>query len=246
MIEITSRLGGEVLRRVDADTLAQADLADAHLRAADLRAANLAGARLIAADVSDALLMGANLAGANMQRVLLYDTNLTAATLTGARLEEADLREAWLKGADLTGASLRNARLDNADFTEAVLTNVDVTGATYNGGTQWPADFDAQAHGAQLRAQAPFPEHRLRAEEESAEDADVSDNDAPRTKLGGEPDWIQPRDETPDCETCGQPMVLVAQVGWSDRGPDLIADLGMLYFFTCRDCFGSRVVDQHY
>src|SRR5262249_40490081 len=74
MMTICERKTGRILHRVDAHTLAGADLAGAHLRRANLQ--------------------GANLARANLQR----------AYLRGADLSAANLRRANLRGADLRGA----------------------------------------------------------------------------------------------------------------------------------------------
>jgi Pentapeptide repeats (8 copies) len=82
MIEIRHRKTRRLLRQVEADTLAGADLSGAQLSDADLRGQDL---------------RGANLAGAC----------LASADLRGADLRGADLRDANLCGADLRGADLR-------------------------------------------------------------------------------------------------------------------------------------------
>lgn len=76
MIEIRHKKTGKILLRVEADTLARADLQGADLRGADLvdddlgssnlRDADLRGADLRGADLSGASLHGANLRGANL------------------------------------------------------------------------------------------------------------------------------------------------------------------------------------
>ncbi len=104
MIEIKHRFTGAVLRTVDAETLAGADLTRAYLVGADLR-----GADLTYADLTDA-----NLRGENLTRANLRGANLTYANLTGARLVDADLTCADLTCADLTCADLRGANLRDA------------------------------------------------------------------------------------------------------------------------------------
>jgi uncharacterized protein YjbI with pentapeptide repeats len=99
MIEICHRKSRRVLRRVDADTLA---------------GANLSGARLWDADLSGQDLRGANLAGARLMRADLRGANFQGAELRYANLSEADLR-----GANLGGARLREARLDQALYDAA-------------------------------------------------------------------------------------------------------------------------------
>ena len=63
MLEIKSKKTGEILAKIQADTLAGADLRDMHLEGADLRGADLDGAHLefadlVEADLSDAKLQG--------------------------------------------------------------------------------------------------------------------------------------------------------------------------------------------
>ena len=53
--------------------------------------------------------------------------------------------------------------------------------------------------------------------------------------LGGEPAWIQ-AEQTPSCDTCGQPMQFVAQL---EEGPDAEAEMnfgggGCAYVFVCK------------
>jgi len=55
--------------------------------------------------------------------------------------------------------------------------------------------------------------------------------------LGGEPEWIQ-ADETPDCPSCGEPMLFVAQL---EEGPNHLIDMnfgggcGYVFMCTCPD-----------
>ena len=101
-----------------------------------------------------------------------------------------------------------------------------------------------------------FPEFRVHLEKvppgEKAIQVPYPDNLGKRTKLGGEPDWIQD-DETPVCPLCGQEMSLVAQIDSIDytdyrsNGPYLFGDVGMLYVFYCLDCGRNpQVIQQDY
>ena len=88
---------------------------------------------------------------------------------------------------------------------------------------------------------------------------DYPDNLGLRTKLGGEPGWIQD-DETPACANCGSTMVFVAQIDSVEhdapRNPlrrDALADqdymfgdVGMIYVFFCYDCCQPAAVHQCY
>ena len=88
MITITDRHTGAVIRSLDAETLAYADLHGADLHGADLSGADLSGAYL---------------GGANLHE----------ADLTGANLHGADLTGANLHGADLVGADLCDVLVNN-------------------------------------------------------------------------------------------------------------------------------------
>ena len=95
MIDIKNRYTGAVLRVVEAEMLAGADLVGAYLYGANLYGTNLRGADLGGAKLSDADLRGTNLSG-------------------------ADLRGANLTGADLRGADLTDAKLDGAIFDQTI------------------------------------------------------------------------------------------------------------------------------
>jgi uncharacterized protein YwqG len=81
-----------------------------------------------------------------------------------------------------------------------------------------------------------FTEYRVRLERvppgERAVTLPYPANLGQRTKLGGEPDWIQ-GDETPVCAECNQPMSFVAQIDSIDytgrlgSGPYMFGDVGM-------------------
>ena len=71
MIEIKHRRTGEILKKVDANSLMRADLREANLYEADLYGADLYGANLCGANLCRANLRGTDLRGAN-----LYGTDL--------------------------------------------------------------------------------------------------------------------------------------------------------------------------
>ena len=56
-----------------------------------------------------------------------------------------------------------------------------------------------------------------------------------RSKLGGDPDWIQ-QPEWPIC--CGEMMTFYGQLDSIGDNFDL-ADCGMIYVFVCYDCFNT-------
>ena len=78
-----------------------------------------------------------------------------------------------------------------------------------------------------------------------------------RTKLGGEPDWVQDF-ETPACVECGNDMTFVAQIDSIEhdnklnplRRPALgkkdymFGDVGMVYVFFCFKCTTTQSVFQ--
>jgi uncharacterized protein YwqG len=80
-----------------------------------------------------------------------------------------------------------------------------------------------------------------------------------RTKFGGKPDWIQ-GNETPECESCGEPMYFVAQIDsvehQSEHNPlskdalgkqdYMFGDVGMIYVFYCYDCLQPYCLMQGY
>ena len=87
IMEIKHKITGNVLLKIDGETLREANLCRADLREANLRRANLRGA------------------------------NLSGADLCRADLCRADLRGADLRGANLSGANLCWADLCRADGT---------------------------------------------------------------------------------------------------------------------------------
>src|ERR1700732_4024473 len=96
------------------------------------------------------------------------------------------------------------------------------------------------------------------AKGKSAVPLDYPENLGMRTKLGGEPDWIQD-DDTPECASCGEPMVFVAQIDSIEnenehnpvdldclghKEPDyMFGDVGMIYVFFCFNCCQSACLD---
>jgi hypothetical protein len=100
-----------------------------------------------------------------------------------------------------------------------------------------------------------FPEYRVRLERVAGGAKAITvpypQNLGLRTKLGGEPDWIQ-ADETPRCDPCQRAMSLVAQIDSIDAGrqggtgPYVFGDSGMLYVFYCVGCGEAALVQQCY
>ena len=85
------------------------------------------------------------------------------------------------------------------------------------------------------------------------------DNLGLRTKLGGQPEWIQD-DETPACPECGTLMTFVAQIDSLEHNAPgnplrrgalvdkdyMFGDVGMIYVFFCYDCCKPAAVHQCY
>jgi uncharacterized protein YwqG len=100
-----------------------------------------------------------------------------------------------------------------------------------------------------------YPEYRVRLEPVPAGEAAVPEqypeNLGQRTKLGGEPIWIQ-TEQVPECPHCQQPMAFVAQIdsidhdGYGGRGPYMFGDVGMIYVFYCNECTEAQAVVQCY
>ena len=72
-----------------------------------------------------------------------------------------------------------------------------------------------------------------------------------RTKLGGDPDWVQGDRPNPACAVCGDALTFVAQIDsvehqWksnphgvdalSDDQKWMFGDVGMIYVFFCFNC----------
>jgi hypothetical protein len=108
-----------------------------------------------------------------------------------------------------------------------------------------------------------LPEIRVTLErvppEQRAVPLDYPDNLGLRTKLGGEPEWIQ-GDDTPACPHCGRQMTFVAQIDSIEHdspqnplGRDplgeldyMFGDVGMIYVFFCEECCEPGCVHQCY
>ena len=87
---------------------------------------------------------------------------------------------------------------------------------------------------------------------------DYPENLGTRTKLGGEPEWIQFED-VPKCEFCDNLMTFVAQIDsiehYSAENPNakiyaeqkyMFGDVGMIYVFFCFECANSKSIFQGY
>jgi hypothetical protein len=108
-----------------------------------------------------------------------------------------------------------------------------------------------------------LPEIRVRLEPVPAGETAVPEEELPevglRTKLGGDPDWIQ-GDDRPKCPRCKKEMCFVAQIDsvGGDRPNNAVAkdpavaegymfaDGGMIYVFLCNDCEQSISFLQSY
>jgi len=73
-----------------------------------------------------------------------------------------------------------------------------------------------------------------------------------RSKLGGEPNWIQ-KDETPKCPRCNKKMTFICQIdsiGYTGSAITtseyMFGDVGMLYNFFCFDCGEPDIVFQEH
>jgi len=111
---------------------------------------NLSGADLQQANLTNVQLSQANLSEANLSQSDLWQADLKQANLFKANLREATLSRADFSGANLEGADFGNADLRGADLSKALnLERADLTGARYDENTQWPADFNPQAAGAE-------------------------------------------------------------------------------------------------
>jgi hypothetical protein len=138
VIEIRHRTSGALLRRVERDTLAGADLTNADLCDADLAGKDLRGAILAGAVCRDIRLQGANLEradlrGAFLAQADLRDANLNGALLFSVSLDTADLTGTNLSGANLTGAYAAEAKLNRANLCYASLQSTYLGGADLTG-----------------------------------------------------------------------------------------------------------------
>lgn len=64
-----------------------------------------------------------------------------------------------------------------------------------------------------------------------------------RSKIGGQPDWIQ-GESVPSC-SCRNPMSFYGQLD-SVGDTVALADCGMIYVFVCFDCYETASILQSY
>jgi Pentapeptide repeats (8 copies) len=167
--ELTIRLGGiYALNRIGRDSVADRgaiiDILTAYIRmkspwpppaqakfASDYPIVQLPPLRVRAVDVQAGLTVLGRWGPIEAQHDIwptadLTDTDLRLGNLAGAHLWRVRLRGANLKGANLRGADLRGADLVNAALDEA-----DLSDALADETTWWPADFDPETAGVQVR-----------------------------------------------------------------------------------------------
>ena len=116
----------DICKKLDLNTLQNADLRGADLRGADLRdadlrCADLRGVDLRGVDLRDSNLRRVDLRGAYLRCANLRGAYLRCANLRGADLEDADLEDAYLEGVDLRDANLRVVDLRYAYLKDAKL-----------------------------------------------------------------------------------------------------------------------------
>jgi uncharacterized protein YwqG len=76
-----------------------------------------------------------------------------------------------------------------------------------------------------------------------------------RSKLGGEPEWIQ-EEENIKCPICKRKMSFIGQIDSIDYGKNvnkdndqqlyIFGDVGMIYIFFCFDCLKPKSIFQSY
>ncbi|TRV80746.1 pentapeptide repeat-containing protein [Streptomyces sp. 130] len=134
----------EALTRLDADALAELDVAAHRSEVAVLLGRVSALVRATAPGRKKRGHRGADLMGARLRRA-----DLRGADLRGAYLIAADLGGADLRLADLIGADFRDADLSGADLTGALfLTQAQVNAARGSGTTRLPSSLTRPAHWA--------------------------------------------------------------------------------------------------
>jgi uncharacterized protein YwqG len=106
----------------------------------------------------------------------------------------------------------------------------------------------------------PLREYRIKFEKLPKGGKAVPDPDklGIRSKLGGEPDWVQ-SPEDPKCSGCKKPMTFIAQIDsmehdathnphaidcLSGRQQYMFGDVGMIYVFMCFDCLSAESIVQ--
>jgi uncharacterized protein YjbI with pentapeptide repeats len=123
------------------------------------------GRDLTGSDLRDADLRGIDVVGAWLNGVDLTGADFSGADARGAHFEGSCLRSVSFEGADLRYAHLQDADLQDADL----------RGSRFNGYTQWPELFDAEAAGALRIPDVPCVEikHRNTGAVLHAVDSDV-------------------------------------------------------------------------
>ncbi|MDB6121747.1 MAG: hypothetical protein JWQ71_740 [Pedosphaera sp.] len=109
-------------------------------------------------------------------------------------------------------------------------------------------------------AKKPLREYRIKFEKVPKGKKAVPDPDklGIRSKLGGEPDWVQ-SPEIPECSDCKQPMTFIAQIDSMEHDEKhnphaidclsrqqqyMFGDVGMIYVFMCFSCMTTKSVVQ--
>lgn len=72
----------------------------------------------------------------------------------------------------------------------------------------------------------------------------MNDKMGKKSKLGGEPEWIQ-HDETPICVSCAEAMTFYGQLDCIGDNFSL-GDCGMIYVFVCLKCLETKSFLQCY
>ena len=167
--ELAIRLGGiYALNRIGRDSVgdrdAIVDILAAYVRmkspwpppaqaqfASDHPILQLPPLRVRAVDVQAGLMVAGRWGPVEAQHDVWPMADLTGADLRLGNLAGAHLWRVRLRGANLTGANLRGADLRGADLEDAVLDEADLCDAVADETTWWPADFDPEAAGVQVR-----------------------------------------------------------------------------------------------
>ena len=123
MLQIKSRLSGEVIYEVDANDLSGGGSSDERFVGINLRDADLRGLSLFYGDFMKADLEGADLSYADLSNASFTDANLRRANLLNARtittgFDGADLRGSTLVGNFFWLCSFDQARFEDADIAE--------------------------------------------------------------------------------------------------------------------------------
>jgi uncharacterized protein YwqG len=119
---------------------------------------------------------------------------------------------------------------------------------------------NAASSGHATKEFAPLREYRITFQKMSKGKKAVPDPDklGVRSKLGGEPDWVQ-HPEVPKCRDCTRPMTFVAQIDsmehdephnpyaigcLSGQQQYMFGDVGMIYVFMCFGCMETKSILQ--